>query len=116
MLGIGRAEAEALDQERRGSAQLLVRGLFVLVSPAPMLEPPLHGRGAYRGVCASTVCRVPPAAGILARGPWEPQQVEVSWRSDEFEPDRAITHASDIAQDELRARGSSCSRSAGQFA
>jgi ADP-ribose pyrophosphatase YjhB (NUDIX family) len=46
------------------------------------------------------------APGILARGPWDPEQVEVSWRSDEFEPDRAITNAADIALDELRRRGS----------
>ena len=46
------------------------------------------------------------SAGILARGPWEPEQVRVSWRSDPYEPDRTETHAADLELDALRRRGS----------
>ena len=46
------------------------------------------------------------AADILARGPWEPGQLHVSWRADVFEPERSATRAADLALDELRARGS----------
>jgi 8-oxo-dGTP diphosphatase len=49
---------------------------------------------------------VPQAPGILARGPWDPEQVEVSWREDEFEPEHAVTAAADTALDALRRRGS----------
>jgi ADP-ribose pyrophosphatase YjhB (NUDIX family) len=49
---------------------------------------------------------VPYAPGILARGPWEPEQVTVSWRSDEFEPAPPVTEAADVALDALRRRGS----------
>ena len=48
--------------------------------------------------------RSPP--GVLARGPWEPEQVEVSWRSDEYEPAAAVIEAADVALDGLRRRGS----------
>jgi len=43
---------------------------------------------------------------ILARGPWEPDQVEVSWSRDEFEPSPAVIEAADVAIDALRRRGS----------
>jgi 8-oxo-dGTP diphosphatase len=46
------------------------------------------------------------APGILARGPWAPEQVEASWRSDEFEPDGSVTQAADVALEALRQRGS----------
>ncbi len=46
------------------------------------------------------------SADILARGPWDPADVVVSWRPEEFEPDRRVTHAADIALDALRQRGS----------
>jgi ADP-ribose pyrophosphatase YjhB (NUDIX family) len=49
---------------------------------------------------------MPPTPGLLARGPWDPEQVEVRWRSDEFEPDRSVIEAADVALDELRRRGS----------
>jgi ADP-ribose pyrophosphatase YjhB (NUDIX family) len=42
----------------------------------------------------------------LARGPWEPGQVDVSWRSEPFDPSGAATDAADEALDALRARGS----------
>jgi 8-oxo-dGTP pyrophosphatase MutT (NUDIX family) len=44
--------------------------------------------------------------GILARGPWEPAQIEVSWRSDPFEPDARSAAAADRAIAALRERGS----------
>jgi ADP-ribose pyrophosphatase YjhB (NUDIX family) len=46
------------------------------------------------------------APGLLARGPWEPDQVEVSWRADPFEPERSATEAADLALNALRERGS----------
>lgn len=46
------------------------------------------------------------SAGVLARGPWEPAQVEVAWRSDAFSPPGEATDAADIALDALRRRGS----------
>jgi 8-oxo-dGTP diphosphatase len=44
--------------------------------------------------------------GILARGPWRPEAVEVSWLRDEFRPAPDATQAADQALEELRARGS----------
>lgn len=46
------------------------------------------------------------APGVLARGPWAPDQVEVAWRSDPFEPEPSVIEAADKALDELRERGS----------
>lgn len=46
------------------------------------------------------------AAGLLARGPWDPSQVRVAWRKDPYEPDVAAVQAADLALDALRARGS----------
>jgi ADP-ribose pyrophosphatase YjhB (NUDIX family) len=43
---------------------------------------------------------------ILARGPWKPSQVDVSWRPDPFLPPQSSTDAADSALDELRRRGS----------
>jgi 8-oxo-dGTP diphosphatase len=51
-------------------------------------------------VCVST------SAAILARGPWEPDQVDVRWHADTFEPSAGATEAADVALDELRERGS----------
>jgi hypothetical protein len=51
-------------------------------------------------VCVST------SAAILARGPWEPEQIAVSWHADAFEPSAGATEAADVALDELRERGS----------
>jgi 8-oxo-dGTP diphosphatase len=44
--------------------------------------------------------------GVLARGPWDPTEVEVSWRTDPFEAEDAETEAADRALDALRLRGS----------
>ncbi|MBV9680215.1 MAG: NUDIX hydrolase, partial [Solirubrobacterales bacterium] len=46
------------------------------------------------------------SAGVLARGPWDPAEVEVAWRSDPFDPPGEATDAADVALDALRARGS----------
>ena len=44
--------------------------------------------------------------GLLARGPWTPDQVEVSWRHDTFVPDPSAIEAADLALNALRRRGS----------
>ena len=46
------------------------------------------------------------SAGVLARGPWDPAQVEVAWRREPFDPPGEATNAADVALDALRARGS----------
>jgi 8-oxo-dGTP diphosphatase len=46
------------------------------------------------------------STGILARGPWDPEQVEVRWRADPFEPVDGATAAADEALHALRSRGS----------
>jgi ADP-ribose pyrophosphatase YjhB (NUDIX family) len=43
---------------------------------------------------------------ILARGPWEPDQVDVTWRADEFAPAASVLEAADDAIEALRRRGS----------
>jgi ADP-ribose pyrophosphatase YjhB (NUDIX family) len=43
---------------------------------------------------------------LLARGPWDPTDVEASWRSDPFEPEQHVTQAADVLLDGLRERGS----------
>jgi 8-oxo-dGTP pyrophosphatase MutT (NUDIX family) len=43
---------------------------------------------------------------LLARGPWDPGQIEVSWRTDAFEPAASATEAADEALHALRERGS----------
>jgi 8-oxo-dGTP diphosphatase len=43
---------------------------------------------------------------VLARGPWELDQVKASWRTEEFEPSARHTQAADAAIAGLRERGS----------
>jgi ADP-ribose pyrophosphatase YjhB (NUDIX family) len=43
---------------------------------------------------------------LLARGPWDPTDVEVRWQTDPFEPDADATAAADRLLDGLRERGS----------
>ena len=43
---------------------------------------------------------------MLARGPWDPTQVDVSWREETFEPADSAIEAADLALNALRARGS----------
>ena len=49
---------------------------------------------------------MPPAPGILARGPWSPADVRVRWSEDVFEPSAAATAAADDAIAALHDRGS----------
>jgi len=44
--------------------------------------------------------------GLLARGPWAPTQVDVTWRRDPFEPPASAIEAADLALNALRKRGS----------
>jgi 8-oxo-dGTP diphosphatase len=44
--------------------------------------------------------------GILARGPWQTDQVATRWRQDRFEPDPALAAQADAAIAELQDRGS----------
>lgn len=46
------------------------------------------------------------SAGILARGPWRPEDVEVTWRSEPFKPSDEVIEEADQALAELRGRGS----------
>jgi 8-oxo-dGTP diphosphatase len=46
------------------------------------------------------------APGLLARGPWDPSQVEVSWLEQPFELGQSQTDAADVALGALRDRGS----------
>lgn len=47
-----------------------------------------------------------PSAGLLARGPWEPERVSATWRPDAYRPEPETTAAADAALEELRERGS----------
>jgi ADP-ribose pyrophosphatase YjhB (NUDIX family) len=49
---------------------------------------------------------MPPAPGLLARGPWRPNQVAARWRDEEFVPGEEAAAAADAAISELRDRGS----------
>jgi 8-oxo-dGTP diphosphatase len=49
---------------------------------------------------------MPAAPGVLARGPWRPDQVVASWREQEFEPGERASAAADAAIAALRERGS----------
>jgi 8-oxo-dGTP diphosphatase len=49
---------------------------------------------------------MPPPPALLARGPWDPEQVAARWREDEFEPHADATAAADDAIAALRERGS----------
>jgi ADP-ribose pyrophosphatase YjhB (NUDIX family) len=44
--------------------------------------------------------------GILARGPWQADQVEARWLDEQFEPPADVQRAADAAVDDLRDRGS----------
>jgi 8-oxo-dGTP diphosphatase len=45
-------------------------------------------------------------AGLLARGPWDPADVEVRWRLEPFVPEPGATATADRLLDDLRERGS----------
>ena len=46
------------------------------------------------------------SAGLLARGPWEPDQVRATWREEPFEPESAAAAGADAVLESLRERGS----------
>ena len=46
------------------------------------------------------------APGVLARGPWDPEHVDVEWLSEPFEPEQQQLDAADQALQALRDRGS----------
>jgi 8-oxo-dGTP diphosphatase len=46
------------------------------------------------------------APGVLARGPWDPGQVDVEWLSETFDPEQPKLDAADEALQALRDRGS----------
>ena len=48
----------------------------------------------------------PRSPGILALGPWRPEQVEAVWREEAYEPPPEVDRMADGAVDELRERGS----------
>ncbi len=48
----------------------------------------------------------PREPGILARGPWRPEEVEAVWREEPFEAPADLARDADRAVDELRERGS----------
>jgi 8-oxo-dGTP diphosphatase len=49
---------------------------------------------------------VPMPPRLLARGPWDPNEVEATWRSQPFEPEPETTAEADRLLDGLRERGS----------
>jgi 8-oxo-dGTP diphosphatase len=44
--------------------------------------------------------------GVLATGPWSPEQVDAHWRDDAYEPPPEVLREADAAVDQLRRRGS----------
>ena len=48
----------------------------------------------------------PRSPGVLARGPWRPEQVEAVWREDVFRPTADVDRLADGAVEGLRQRGS----------
>jgi 8-oxo-dGTP diphosphatase len=66
----------------------------------------LRRRGIEARAYPDSVWLVATSPGILARGPWEPDQLDVCWRDEPFSPAQSLTDAADEALDELRARGS----------
>ncbi len=68
------------------------------VRSLPSCAPSSAADSQYAGLVA--------APGILARGPWTPDQVDVRWREDHFEPPPEVARQADDAVTALRERGS----------
>jgi 8-oxo-dGTP pyrophosphatase MutT (NUDIX family) len=49
---------------------------------------------------------MPVQPGILARGPWSPSRIDVTWRGEPFAPPDRVIEQADRALAELRGRGS----------
>ncbi len=47
-----------------------------------------------------------PSAEILARGPWQPGDIQITWRHDPFKPNAAASAEADRLLEKLRERGS----------
>src|SRR4051794_4596462 len=47
-----------------------------------------------------------PSPNILARGPWTPEQVSVSWSDEQWQPPAELTEAADVEVESLKARDS----------
>ncbi len=47
-----------------------------------------------------------PQAEILARGPWNPSDIDAAWQSEPFEADADTSAAADVLLEQLRERGS----------
>ena len=47
---------------------------------------------------------MPPPPALLARGPWNPDQVAARWREDEFEPHAGAHEAAEASRDMFQAR------------
>jgi ADP-ribose pyrophosphatase YjhB (NUDIX family) len=72
-----------------------------------MLQAARHTDQPIRdGVTIATVSPVATTAGLLARGPWAPDQVVASWRPDPYRPAQHAIDAADVALNALRERGS----------
>lgn len=67
---------------------------------------PTRDRTGFVNPRADTLGRVTPAPGILARGPWTPDDVEVAWIDRPYEPPDEVERAADAAIAALRDRGS----------
>jgi ADP-ribose pyrophosphatase YjhB (NUDIX family) len=48
----------------------------------------------------------PPSPDILARGPWAPEQIEVSWSDEPWQPPAELERAADVEVEALRRRDS----------
>lgn len=72
-----------------------------------MRAPRSPGGRSSHSIAFKDVSEPPsPVPELLARGPWELDEVSVSWRSDHFKPSPEQTDAADAAIKGLRERGS----------
>ena len=90
----------ALDEPPVGGANLAVGRV------AADTEDLIRIGHAMKGKAPLPCSAMAASPGLLARGPWDPSQVEVSWRPDTFEPEQRAVDAADAALGALRARGS----------
>src|SRR5438874_970304 len=87
-------------------ARLDIFASVVEISPRQVRRPARSGTARLGRQQPRYRVSVARTAGILARGPWEPGQVDVSWRPDPYEPSQTAIDAADVALDALRERGS----------
>jgi 8-oxo-dGTP diphosphatase len=99
ILDVGRAEPERGDDARRRGRRVERRALE---APAPSVARARHGRSTV----PSGQRPMPDAPALLARGPWEPDAVEVHWREDAYAAPPERLAEADAAIAALRDRGS----------